>query len=162
MRRTLALVLGVTVALGVGLGVIGTEAQQAQYTSTDRDAIQQVMNGYYDAFGRDEAAAAAFYGEPTMIVLPNQIVALSKRTDVEAFFDKFVASLKPSGYARSKMEGAPHIRLLNATTVLYSTVAARLNADGTEIQRAGFTYLLQKGSAGWKIHEIIATDIDKL
>jgi hypothetical protein len=29
-------------------------------------------------------------------------------------------------------------------------------------QRGGFTYLLHKSSAGWRIHEIIATDLDKL
>ena len=52
--------------------------------------------------------------------------------------------------------------MLNATTALYSTVAILMKADGTELQTAGFTYLLHKGSAGWKINEVIATDIDKL
>ena len=37
-----------------------------------------------------------------------------------------------------------------------------MKTDGTEMQRSGFTYLLLKGDAGWRIHEIIATDIDKL
>jgi ketosteroid isomerase-like protein len=162
MRRALALMLGVTLAVAIEMGVIETEVLHAQYTPTERDAIQEVMSGYYGAFGRDEAAAAAFFGEPTVIVLPNQVIALSKRADVEAFLAKFVASLKPTGFARSKLEGLPRIRLLNSTTTLYGTVAVRLKADGTEIQRAGFTYLLQKGSSGWKIHEIIATDLDKL
>ncbi len=52
--------------------------------------------------------------------------------------------------------------MLNATTALYGTVATRMKSDGTELQRAGFTYLLQKGDVGWKIHEVIATDLDKL
>jgi hypothetical protein len=30
------------------------------------------------------------------------------------------------------------------------------------LQRAGFTYLLYKGGTGWKISELIATDLDKL
>jgi hypothetical protein len=30
------------------------------------------------------------------------------------------------------------------------------------MQRAGFTYLLKKDDSGWKIHELIATDLDKL
>lgn len=131
-------------------------------SATERDAIQGVMSGYYDVFGRDSAAAAAFYGEPTLIVLPDQVIALSKRADIETFLDKFVASLKPLGYARSKMEGVPRIKLLNATTALFSTVALRLKADGTEMQRVSFTNLLQKGSFGWKIHVIIPTDLDKL
>lgn len=131
-------------------------------SASERDAIQQVVSGYYDAFGRDSVAAAAFYGEPILIVLPNQVIAVRKRADLETFMDKFVAGLKQLGYARSKQAGAPRIKLLNPTTVLYSTVAIRLKADGTELQRAGFAYLLQKGSSGWKIHEIIATDLDKL
>ena len=43
---------------------------------------------------------------------------------------------------------------------LYSTLAIRMRADGTELQRSGFTYLLHKSNAEWKIHEIIATDLD--
>jgi hypothetical protein len=52
--------------------------------------------------------------------------------------------------------------MLNSTTALYSTVAIRMKTDGTELQQAGFTYLLHKGGAGWKINEVIATDLDKL
>jgi ketosteroid isomerase-like protein len=128
---------------------------------SEKDAIHAVLSGYYDAFGRDSAAASAFYGEPALVVLANQVVGLSTRADVEAFFDKFVASLKPSGFSHSKLADQ-HIKLLNSTTALYSTVAIRMKADGTEMQRSGFTYLLHKSNVGWKIHEIIATDLDKL
>jgi hypothetical protein len=37
-----------------------------------------------------------------------------------------------------------------------------MKTDGTELQQAGFTYLFHKGGAGWKINEVIATDLDKL
>ena len=84
---------------------------------------------------------------------------LSTRADVEAFFDKLVASLQPSGYSHSKDH---RVKLLTSTTALYSTVAIRMTADGTELQRSGFTYLLHKSNAGWRIHELIATDLDKL
>jgi ketosteroid isomerase-like protein len=133
----------------------------ATSVNEEKDAIHKVLSGYYDSFGRDSAAASAFYGEPTLIVLPNQVVMLSTRADVEAFFEKFVASLKPSGYSHSKL-GDHRIKLLNPTTALYSTVAVRMKADGTEMQRSGFTYLLHKSNAGWRIHEIVATDLDKL
>jgi ketosteroid isomerase-like protein len=139
-------------------------AQATPSTTTsvnEKDAIHKVLSGYYDAFGRDSAAASAFYGEPTLIVLPNEIVMLNTRADVAAFFDKFVANLRPSGYAHSKF-GDYSVKLLNSTTALFSTVATRIKADGTEMQRSGFTYLLHKSNAGWRIHEIIATDPDKL
>ena len=137
------------------------QATPSATSVSEKDAIHAVLAGYYDAFGRDSAAASAFYGEPSLVVFPNQVVGLSTRADVEVFFDKLVASLKPSGYSHSKL-GDHRIKLLNSTTALYSTVAIRLKADGSEMQRSGFTYLLHKSNAGWKIHQIIATDLDKL
>jgi ketosteroid isomerase-like protein len=128
---------------------------------SEKDAIHDVVSGYYDAFGRDSAAASAFYGEPTLIVIPNQVILLKTRADVEASLDALVATLKANGYSHSKL-GEHRVKLLNPTTALYSTVAIRMKADGTELQRSGFTYLLHKSDAGWKIHEIIATDLDKL
>jgi hypothetical protein len=132
-----------------------TTPSAATSVNEEKDAIHKVLSGYYDAFGRDSAAASAFYGD----FLPNQVVMLSTRADVEAFFDKFVAGLKSSGYSHSKL-GDHHVKLLNSTTALYSTVATRMKADGTEMQRSGFIYLLHKSDAGWRIHEIIATDLD--
>ena len=137
-------------------------AQATPTTATsvsEKDAIHGVLSRYYDT--RDSAAASAFFGEPTLVVLPNQVVALSTRAEVEAFFDKLVASRKDSGYSHSKL-GDHHVKLLNSTTALYSTIAIRMKTDGTEMQRSGFTYLLHKGNAGWRIYKIIATDVDKL
>jgi hypothetical protein len=133
----------------------------AQQSADEREAIHQVVSGYFDAFARDPAVAATFYGEPTLIVLQNEVRALATRSDVEAFLEKLLGSLKPLGYSNTKLT-VPRTKMVNATTALYSTVAIRMKTDGTELQKAGFTYLLQKGSAGWKIHEVIATDIDKL
>ncbi|OAF05689.1 hypothetical protein AYJ54_01960 [Bradyrhizobium centrolobii] len=180
-RRTLLATLLVTAGLGITMSSVAQPTQAEAPRSIDRpvsvqlaqatppdttsvnekEAIHKVLSGYYDAFGRDSAAASAFYGEPTLIILPNDVVLLSTRADVEAFFDKFVASLKPSGYSHSKL-GDHRVKLLNSTTALYSTVAIRMKTDGTEMQRSGFTYLLHKSNAGWRIHEIIATDLDKL
>lgn len=40
-----------------------------------------------------------------------------------------------------------------STTELYGTLAIRIKADGTQLQRSGFTYLLHKITAGWKFTE---------
>lgn len=129
--------------------------------SNERDAIHKVISGYYDATSRSPAEGATFYGEPTLLVLPNQVTVLAKRSDVEEFLAKLVAGLKPLGFAYAKVVD-PHIKFLNPTTAMYSTMAIRFKADGTEMQRAGFTYLLQKDNSGWRIRELIATDLDKL
>ena len=131
-----------------------------QYVN-EKDAIQAVISGYYDAFGQDSAAASAFFGEPTLIVAPNQFVLLNTRADVEAFLERVSARLKPGGFSHSTLSDR-RLKLLTSTTALCGGVAIRMKADGTEMQRSGFTYLLQKGVHAWRIHEIIVTDIDKL
>jgi ketosteroid isomerase-like protein len=130
-------------------------------SASEKDAIHKVVSEYYDAVSKSSTAAAVFYGEPTLMVLPNEVTVFSKRADVETFFAKLLATLKPLGYSCSKLID-PRIKPLNATTAMYGTIAVRFKADGTEIQRAGFTYLLKKDNSGWKIHELIATDLDKL
>jgi hypothetical protein len=131
-------------------------------SATEKDAIHTVLTGYYEAYGRDSAAASAFFGEPIMIVLPNEVVLLGTRTELAAFFDRFVAAnLAPNGYSHSKV-GECHVRLLNSATALCSAVAIRMRTDATEMQRTGFTYLLRKNEEKWRILEIIATDLDKL
>ena len=130
-------------------------------TASDQEAIQAVLNGYYDAFGRDSAVSASFFSEPALVVFPNQIVRLESRADVESSYEKFVANLKPSGFSHSRL-GEHHIKLLNSTTALCSAVSIRVKVDGTEMERSGFTYVLHKTDAAWKIYEVIGTDLDKL
>jgi hypothetical protein len=133
----------------------------AQQFSAEKDAIHQVLSGYYDAVACNAAAAAAFYGEPTLIVLPTEVLTLPTRKDVEAFIARLLDSWRPLGYSNSKLSD-PRVKILNPTTALYGTVAVRMKTDGAELQRAGFTYLLHKGDGGWKINGLVATDLDKL
>jgi hypothetical protein len=148
------------VGLGLSLGSLLFLPQPVQ-AKNEKETIQKVVSGYYDALGRDLAEAASFYGEPTMIVLPKDVLPLNKRADVEAFLTKLVNGFKPLGFSHAKVSD-PRIKMLNETTAIYSTVAIRYKTDGSEMPRGGFTYLLHKGPSGWKIHELIATDMDKL
>ena len=45
----------------------------------DTAAIHQVVQGYYDAFANDSPAAAQFFGGPTLIVLPKEVITLTAR-----------------------------------------------------------------------------------
>jgi hypothetical protein len=148
------------VGLGLSLGSLLFLPQPVQ-AENEKEAIQKVVSGYYDALGRDLTEAASFYGEPAMIVLPTDVLPLHKRADVEAFLTKLVSGFKPLGFSHAKVSD-PRIKMLNETTAIYSTVAIRYKTDGSEMPRGGFTYLLHKGPSGWKIHELIATDMDKL
>src|SRR5579872_6121474 len=99
-------------------------------TTSDEEAIQAVLSGYYDAIGRNSAAASAFYSEPTAVLFPNQLLRFKSRAELTSFFDQLVASLKPSGFSHSELAEC-HVRLLNSTTALCSAVANRMKEDGT-------------------------------
>ena len=129
--------------------------------SDDERAIHGVVSEYYEAFVSDPAVAATHYGEPALIVLADKVFSLQTRGDVEEFLAKGRSSLKALGYSHTRMIES-RIKRLNETTALYGTVAVRMKTDGTELERAAFTYLLHKGNRGWKIHELVATDVDKL
>jgi hypothetical protein len=139
--------------------VIRASAQESM--PNEADAIRPVILGYFEAFPRDSAAAAGFYGEPAFTVQPDSVVVLATRADVEKRSAFLLQQLKGRGYSTTKKPEL-RIRMLNARTALCGTVAIRMKTDGTELERVGYTYLLHKDSEGWRIHEVIATDIDRL
>jgi hypothetical protein len=148
--------------VGLGLSLSsGLFLSQPAHAESEKEAIQQVLSDYYDSLGRDPIKAASFYGEPAIIVLPTDVLPLNTRVEVEAFLTKLVSGFKPLGFSYAKLSD-PRIKMLSETTAIYSTVAIRYKTDGSEMPRGGFTYLLHKGPSGWKIHELIATDMDKL
>jgi hypothetical protein len=127
----------------------------------DENSIHQVIDAYYDAFPRDPATAATFYGEPAIFALGQGAFALPKRADVEVALANALSELKQRGYSYSKLDDQ-RIKMLSSTTGIYSVVAIRCKVDGTELERAGFTYVLHKDDSNWRIYELIATDLDKL
>ena len=124
-------------------------------------SIQSVMTAYVEAFAHDPAAASLFYGEPVLIVTPTQVITLSKRADVEALLDRTLTDLKSLGYSHTQV-AKHHTRMLNSNSALYEVVAERIKRDGTIMERSGFTYCLHKGKEGWRIYNLIATDLDRL
>lgn len=54
------------------------------------------------------------------------------------------------GVARTELAEV-HCKQLSATLVVAGVVVVRYGANGGELERVGWTYLVQKTSAGWKI-----------
>ena len=136
------------------------EAPTASF-SGEKLTIHNLITQYYEVVAKDPAAAADFYGEPTLVVSSNDVTVLTKKADIQAFLTKTIGALRPLGYSRSAI-ASPRIAMLSGTTAIYSAVAIRFASDGQEIQRLGFTYLLHKDRVGWRINEVVATDLDKL
>lgn len=148
----------------VGACLIGTNALFANavaQTAEDSNQILKCLRGYYDAYSKDSKAAASFYGEPVTIVTSNAIRVIPTQEGMEDYLTKSLANLKPLGYAYSGI-GEYHIKYLNPNTALFSVIAMRYKADGTEQMRAGYTYLVRKEKGDWKIYANIATDQDKI
>src|SRR5689334_1928202 len=78
-------------------------------SATENDAILKVLYGYYEAFGRNSAQASGFFGEPIMVISPENVVILGTRAELATFFEKVVATiLGPNGYSHSKV-GECHV-----------------------------------------------------
>lgn len=127
----------------------------------DDRAIHTVVSEYFEAFARDPVIAASYYGEPSLVVLPHEVIPLLRRADIETFLAKGRDALMARGYLDTRMK-ASRVRKLNHSTALYGTIAVRMKRDGTELERGAFTYLLHKADSGWKIHAVMATDADSL
>lgn len=125
------------------------------------DAIHKLFEAYYDVFARDPTSASANYGEPALMVSSDHVAVLNTRAEVEARLDKILGRLKSEGYVRTEL-GGPRVTFLTEKTALFRTVAKRLKGDGTELERAGYAYLLVDGASGWKIHAAISVDVDRL
>ena len=52
--------------------------------------------------------------------------------------------------------------MLNSVMALSSVIFARRKADDTELQRSGVIDLLRKSDHGWKIRNVMVTDLDKI
>jgi hypothetical protein len=92
--------------------------------------------------------------------MPSAFRTLATTDDIVAFIDDVLKRIRPLGYAQSICETIS-VRMLNPQVALASVVGVRLRVDGSEMQRAAFTYLLMNND-GWKIRQLIATDLDKL
>jgi hypothetical protein len=124
-------------------------------------AIQEIFEAYYDVFARDPGAAAENYGEPALMVSPGHVAVLNTRAEIAAQLGQILGRLKSEGYVRTEL-GEPRVTFLTDKTALFFTVARRLKDDGSQLEQAGYAYLLVDGTSGWKIRAAMSADVDRL
>jgi ketosteroid isomerase-like protein len=71
-------------------------------------------------------------------------------SEIEAFYSGVLRDLRERGYSHSTVSEL-HIKLLDQTTALASTVFVRHKTDGSELETIGATYVLRKTEGEWKI-----------
>ena len=75
---------------------------------------------------------------------------LPTMSEIEAFYGGVLRDLRERGYSHSTRSEL-HVKLLDQTTALASTVFVRHKTDGSELETIGVTYVLRKTEGEWKI-----------
>jgi hypothetical protein len=132
-------------------------SQFAEDAGADVRLLHQFIQDFYDAFSRDGLEASGYFREPAIFIGTRSVISLRTRAAAAAFMLELRRSLVARGYARSDPRHRS-LRLLAPSTALYSSVSVRLRADGTEMDRVGYTHLIIQDSLGWGILSAIATD----
>lgn len=127
----------------------------------DTAAVTRVLGDYYKAFSTlDPAAIAPFFHEPSLLVGPPGVTAAPGGAAVVHIFTPIMEALRARGYGRSELTML-NVKPLSATITWASGVAVRYKVDGSELERAGVTYVLNKSGNNWKIAVLILHDADR-
>ena len=122
---------------------------------SDETEVGRMLGEYYRAFSTLSVQAILPYlNQPAMLVGPAGAIALPTPSAIEPIFGPVMEGLRTRGFGRSEL-GAEEIRILSAKDALATGIAIRYKTDGTELERAGITYLLRKSDDGWKIAAMV-------
>jgi ketosteroid isomerase-like protein len=121
-------------------------------------AASRVLDDYYSAFSTlDVQTVLPYFQEPALLIGPGGMFMAPTRAALPTAFTPTMEGLRGRGFARSELS-MRDVKSLNVTTTLVAGVAIRYKLDGQELDRAGVTYVLQKGDSGWKIAVLILHD----
>src|SRR6266576_1709937 len=110
---------------------------------------------YAEVFeGLSPHAVVPFYNEPSLMISPQGIVALSTGADVERFFAPVMSDLRDQGYARSEFHRLSELPL-SGDLCIVTGVGVWLKKTDEEIRRFGLTYTFRRAPQSWKI--VVAT-----
>lgn len=108
----------------------------------------------------DAQAVAAYYTEPAMMVNPEgKVIPFPSHAEVMSLFKAGVEQLRKANFARTESP-AITAKLLSQTTGIAHTLNIRYQQDGSEMQRFGTTYILNKQNDQWKIAVITVHEYD--
>jgi ketosteroid isomerase-like protein len=126
-------------------------APAAAGPAEDEADVTRMMQEYLVSFVTlDAHRIAAHFNEPFVFIWANGTAALATRDDLEAWLKPGYVQLKARGYARSEWTQL-RARTLGNGVVIVSAAIVRYKTDGSVLETLGSTYLLRKGTEGWKI-----------
>lgn len=112
---------------------------------------EAAIRAYVRAFeSLDQEAVVPFYHLPCMFIGPLGVAVASDADAARGMASLLIEHARSQGYRRTEIHDLK-TSLLGESLASGSGAFARLNSSGEEISRFGFTYLLRKDAAGWKI-----------
>jgi ketosteroid isomerase-like protein len=125
---------------------------------SDTTTVTEFLNTYYRTFSTlNVESIAPFFHEPCLFMSPQGVMATPTHDAVKEVFKTIAKDLLSKGYGRSELTQL-NVERMSATAMLATGVAVRFTADGTELERVGVTYILQKSEDGWRIAVIVIHD----
>ena len=127
------------------------EPQSAELEQAEKTAVDHALRDYNDAFGRGDLSAIGQHcNVPFVRISPQGVKVCPTMSEIEAGYAGVLVDLRARGYSHSTWSEL-HIKLLDQTTALASTVFVRHKTDGSELETIGATYVLRKTEGEWKI-----------
>jgi hypothetical protein len=117
----------------------------------DRNAIDKVMHDYFEAYSSgDMAAIMRSINLPFMVQGPKGFMAFTTADEALAWYTKFRDAAVKQGYAKTQWVDFG-VKLLGQSYAIAAGTYVRYKTDGSELNRSGGTYLLNKVDGVWKI-----------
>ncbi|HTG94661.1 MAG TPA: nuclear transport factor 2 family protein [Pyrinomonadaceae bacterium] len=124
----------------------------------DTTIVTEFLNKYYQTFSTlNVESIAPFFHEPCLFVSPQGVIAAPTHDVLKEVFKTIAKDLLSKGYGRSELTQL-NVERMSATAMLATGVAVRFTADGSELERVGVTYILQKSGSGWRIAVTVIHD----
>ncbi|MFT4562131.1 MAG: ketosteroid isomerase-like protein [Gammaproteobacteria bacterium] len=113
-------------------------------------SIREFYADYLDTFHRlDAEAVAMFYTQPCLFITDQTITLMHDGDEIERLFGEIISGLIAKDYDHSVVEDLS-VKLLSEHLAQVSGLAIRYRKDGTELEKAGASYVLQFSANAWK------------
>lgn len=124
---------------------------QAIDPAADRIEVTKVMRDYFEAYSRgDMDAVMKLLNVPFVISGPKGFTVYTTGAETLNMYTRFRDAAVRQGYAKSEWIDLG-VKLLGGTYAIAAGTYVRYKTDGSELNRSGGTYLLNKVDGAWKI-----------
>ena len=117
----------------------------------DTSAAEAALRDYAESFEHgDVDRVVSFLHLPCVSISPAGVIVFQDAAAARAGLSAGIEQMHRSGYCRTEFVGLV-CRVLSSDLVSFSGVAVRIGAEGHELNRVGFTYMLRSCDHCWKL-----------